>query len=187
MAPSHYLNHCWNIVNWTLGKKLHWNFNRNSNIFIQEIVFKNVVCKMASILSRPQWVNAEQYLQSKIDQTWCRSSHKFVHLVRHLCVIETGKIFIVLGKMYFLNISKAGFHSLFEIYMHLLAIHVMMAFPRNTSRPRHNVIFRWVFLNENIRISINISLKIIARGPINNNPALVQIMAWCQPGDKPLS
>ena len=48
-APSHYLNHCWNIVNWTLGNKLQWNFNRNSNIFIQENAFENVVCKMASI------------------------------------------------------------------------------------------------------------------------------------------
>ena len=48
-APSHYLNHCWNIVNWTLGNKLQWNFNRNSNIFIQENALENVVCKMASI------------------------------------------------------------------------------------------------------------------------------------------
>ena len=55
-APSHYLNQCWNIVNWTLRNKLQWTFNRNSNIFIQEIAFENVVCKMASILSRPQYV-----------------------------------------------------------------------------------------------------------------------------------
>ena len=55
-VPSHYLNQCWNIVNWTVRNKLHWNFNRNSNIFIQEIAFENVVCKMASILYRPQWV-----------------------------------------------------------------------------------------------------------------------------------
>ena len=47
--PSHYLNHCWNIVNWTLGNKLQWNFNRNSNIFIKENTFENVVCEMASI------------------------------------------------------------------------------------------------------------------------------------------
>ena len=47
--PSHYLNHCWNIVNWTLGNKFQWNFNRNSNIFIQENAFENVVCEMASI------------------------------------------------------------------------------------------------------------------------------------------
>ena len=47
--PSHYLNQCWNIVNWTLGNKLQWNFNQNSNIFIQENAFENGVCEMASI------------------------------------------------------------------------------------------------------------------------------------------
>ena len=49
MAPSRYLNHCWNIVNLNLGNKLQWNFNPNSNIFIQENAFENVVCEMASI------------------------------------------------------------------------------------------------------------------------------------------
>ena len=57
-APSHYLNQCWNIVNWTLRNKLQWNFNWNSNIFIQENALENVVCEMASILSRPQCVNS---------------------------------------------------------------------------------------------------------------------------------
>ena len=47
---------CWNIVNWTLGNKPQWNFNRNSNIFIQENEFESVVWKMAAILSRPQCV-----------------------------------------------------------------------------------------------------------------------------------
>ena len=45
-------NYCWNIVKWNL----EWNFNRNSNIFIQENAFQNVVWEMASILSRPQCV-----------------------------------------------------------------------------------------------------------------------------------
>ena len=44
-----------------------------------------------------------------------------------------------------------------------------------------------IFLNENVCISIMISLKFVHRGPINNIPELVQIMAWCRPGDKPLS
>ena len=43
------------------------------------------------------------------------------------------------------------------------------------------------FLNENVRISIKISLKFVPKGPINNNPSLVQIMAWRRLGDKPLS
>ena len=55
-APSHYLNSCWNIVNWILRNKFPWNFNRYSNIFIQENAFENGVCEMASILSRPRCV-----------------------------------------------------------------------------------------------------------------------------------
>ena len=46
---------------------------------------------------------------------------------------------------------------------------------------------RCIFLYEDIWISINISLKCIPKGQINNIPALVQIMAWRRPGDKPLS
>ena len=35
--------------------------------------------------------------------------------------------------------------------------------------------------------SIKISMKFVPKGPINNIPALVQIMAWRRPGDEPLS
>ena len=47
--------------------------------------------------------------------------------------------------------------------------------------------FSNAFLNENVQIPIKILLKFVPRGPINYIPALVQIMAWCRPGDKPLS
>ena len=63
----------------------------------------------------------------------------------------------------------------------------------NTLRPgqngRHFVddTFKRIFLNENVRISIKISLKFASKGPINNIPTLVQIMAWRRPGGKPLS
>ena len=61
----------------------------------------------------------------------------------------------------------------------------------NTLRPRQNGrlfpddIFKLIFLNENIWILIKNSLKFIPRGPINNILALVQVMAWCWPGNKP--
>ena len=42
------------IVNWTPRNKFQWKVNRNSNIFIEENTFENVVCEMLSILSRPQ-------------------------------------------------------------------------------------------------------------------------------------
>ena len=62
-----------------------------------------------------------------------------------------------------------------------------------TLRPRQNDcqfaddIFNWIFFNENISISIKISLKFVHRVPVNITPALVQIMAWRRPGAKPLS
>ena len=63
----------------------------------------------------------------------------------------------------------------------------------NTLRPRQNGrrfaddTFERIFLNENVRISINISLKFVPRGSIDNIATLVQVMAWRRPGDKPLS
>ena len=63
----------------------------------------------------------------------------------------------------------------------------------NTLRPRQicchfaDDIFKSIFFNENIRISLKISLKFVPNFRINNITALVQIMAWYRPGDKPLS
>ena len=47
-------------------------------------------------------------------------------------------------------------------------------------------IFKRIFVNENFIIPIQISLKFVPRSPIDNRPALVQLMAWRRPGDKPL-
>ena len=54
----------------------------------------------------------------------------------------------------------------------------------NTLRPTQNGrhfpydIFKCIFLNESVWISIKIPLKFVYKVPINNIPALVQIMAW---------
>ena len=69
----------------------------------------------------------------------------------------------------------------------------MIALSLNTLRPKQNGrhsaddIFKCIFLNENEWIWLKISLKFVPKGPMNNIPALVQIMAWRRPGDKPLS
>ena len=63
----------------------------------------------------------------------------------------------------------------------------------NTLRPRQNGrhfaddILKWIFLNDNAWVSIKIQLKCVSKGPNYIIPALVQIMAWHRPGDKPLS
>ena len=48
-------------------------------------------------------------------------------------------------------------------------------------------IFICILMNERFCIMIKVLLKFVPKGPINNIPALVQIMAWRRPGDKPLS
>ena len=63
----------------------------------------------------------------------------------------------------------------------------------NTLRPRQNCrhfaddIFKCIFLNENVLISLKVQLKFVPNVRINNNPALIQIMDWHRPGDNPLS
>ena len=63
----------------------------------------------------------------------------------------------------------------------------------NSVKPRQNGrcftydTFKCIFFNENVKIAIKISLKFVSKGPIHNISALVQIMAWRRPGDKPLS
>ena len=79
LAPNHYLNQWWNIVNWTLRNNLQWNFNWNSNIFIRKNALENVVCEMASILSRPQCVNKPSHIShflgsGKVKVAWLASA-----------------------------------------------------------------------------------------------------------------
>ena len=63
----------------------------------------------------------------------------------------------------------------------------------NTLRPRQkgrhfpDDIFKFIFLNENVLISMKISLKFVPGVWINNILVLGQIMAWCRLGNKPLS
>ena len=62
----------------------------------------------------------------------------------------------------------------------------------NTFRPIQNGshfaddTFKCIFVKENVRIFIKLSVQFVPRGPVNNIPALVQIIARRRPGDKPL-
>ena len=86
------------------------------------------------------------------------------------------------------------FKDLFLLNRLLLASSMSnWAYIFNTLRLRQNGhhfpdnILKCIFLNESVWILIYISPKFVLEGPINNIPALFQIMAWHQPGDKPLS
>ena len=90
---------------------------------------------------------------------------------------------------------QASSHYLNQCWSRSLSPNDIITRPQcvNTLRPRQNGrhfaddIFKCIFLNENVWIPIKISLKFVPQGPINKIPALVQIMAWRRPSDKPLS
>ena len=45
--------------------------------------------------------------------------------------------------------------------------------------------FKSIFLNENYCIVLQISLEFVPGGLIDAKSKLVQVMAWCQTGNKP--
>ena len=64
---------------------------------------------------------------------------------------------------------------------------VNSSLPGQNGRHFADDIFRRIFVNEKVCILIKFSLKFVPNGPIDNDPALVWIMAWRRIGDKPLS
>ena len=104
------------------------------------------------------------------------------------------------------NKTKASLHNLQAYFCKLvyrkknkknpikICLSLLTSFPAfNTLRRRQNErhfaddVFKCIFLNDNVWISLNISPKFVPKGPINNIPALVQIIVWRRSGNKPLS
>ena len=67
-APNYYLHQRWVIVSWTLRKKLQWNFNQTTTIFILENWSENIVCEMVAILSIGIWVWITEESQVSLHQ-----------------------------------------------------------------------------------------------------------------------
>ena len=97
-------------------------------------------------------------------------------LIRHL---ETNFSEILIGiqtfsfKKMHLKMSSAKWRPF------CIGLNVLTHFPLNKMvASLTDNIFKCIFLNENHIIPIQISLKFIPRSPIDNKPALVQVMAW---------
>ena len=84
-------------------------------------------------------------------------------------------------------VCKCHRNSHSRLRCHTVAYHINSSLPGQNVHHFADDIFKCIFLNENIWISIKISLKFVPNVSINNIPALVQIMAWRRPGAKPLS
>ena len=73
-------------------------------------------------------------------------------------------------------------------WMRLHNIHTLQVLkPRRSRRHFAGDIFKYIFLNGNVWISIKFHWNFFPKGPSNNIPALAQIMAWRRQGTKPLS
>ena len=90
----------------------------------------------------------------------------------------TQSLPVALGRFHMSNVSTV-------LYIDFMIINILRL--RKNGRHFTDAIFKCIFLNENVWVHIGFSLKFVPNGPINNIPALVQIMAWRCPGDKPLS
>ena len=95
----------------------------------------------------------------------------------------------------FTNCHSIYEHVTFHLFMHAVVgkvyvwnFHICFNTLRPSQNGRHfpDDIFKYIFLNENVWFSRQMSLKFVPKVPINRIPALVQIMAWHRPGDKPL-
>ena len=99
---------------------------------------------------------------------------------------------LILGILWYIYFQSRTKHKSGSLMRHILSQNIIMwgnqhieaetkwpPFPR-----RH---FQMHCFNENVCISIKISLKFVPKGPFDKIPALVQIMAWRRPGDMPLS
>ena len=85
------------------------------------------------------------------------------------------------------------YHKIPVVMLRIMAFEFWFYPDFNTLRPRQNGshfaddIFKCIFLNENVWISINISFKFVPQSPLHNISALIEILAWRRPGDKLLS
>ena len=104
--------------------------------------------------------------------------------------LKAIKLFWLSGSVK-LNLWGCCSKSMYNFCINMEFMLMMLRFRTlfNTLGPRQNGRHfpNDISLNENVWISNKISLKFIPKGPINNIPALVQIMAQRRPGDKPLS
>ena len=106
------------------------------------------------------------------------SRHKIEHEVKTDLCISWGRISCTCSISLWRN----------EEIMYFLHNYFIINTLRLRQDGRHfpDDIFQYIFLNENVWILINISMKFLPKGPNNNNPSLFQVMAWRRSGDKPL-
>ena len=132
-----------------------------------------------------KWFNRQCTYQATTKHTKSRLQFTYVFTVSGLPANIVGKNTQLL--------RRNGVLTWLHIYHIACLLGGVQVSTLNTLRPRQNGrhfadnILMCIFLNENVWIPIEMSLKFVPKGPISNIPALVEIMDWGCSGDKPLS
>ena len=148
-------------------------------------------------ITRTQWVrNHSRYLMSGIEMNWINAWIEYIPCMSFICFTQWCLTLSYgirsLCQLWFRQWLVALWHQAITwTNVHLSSLinticwtwHISVTPSRclnfNTLRLRQNGrhfvddILKSIFLNENVWISIEISLKFVPKGPINNIPALV--------------
>ena len=150
-----------------------------SCIFIAEYITIWIVhCVLAGSYLVPWWGKSLGNFFANIEFSYKVKwvYQHFYHEISWYCICHFKKCRLIVKKC-----------SRSLIYLGLMSHSFKTLRPRQSGRHFPDDIFKCIFFNENGRIFIEISLKFVPKVPINNIPALGQIMAWRRPGNKPLS
>ena len=112
------------------------------------------------------------------------SEELYFFTVRNCVFLQWGIVFFYSEELCFFTVRNCVQHHSDVIWA---------SWRLNTLRPRWNGrhfaddTFKRFFLNKNVCNSLKNSLKFVPKVRVNSIQALVQVMAWRRPGDKPLS
>ena len=140
---------------------------------------------MPAILSRPHCVKTKdlcltlhekQHNSPQGYPSWDTYLHRSTHVIMTLPLVTSGQLV-------YISCESDSTH----IFLNKCSV-ALTHWGRDKMAAISQTTFQnGFFFNENVYISITFSLNFVPRVPINNIPALVQIMAWRRSGDKPLS
>ena len=174
----------WNWTSRPIKPKINRNFNSAKMHVWSKLGHPNFKQWCVIVWKGSKW--GSDYFQVKFDlESQGQSLSKAIGILTK--VFCTSTLVILVWTDYKLSCGQAGaWHA--GAYTQTQATTIFKTLrTRQDGRHFADDIFRRIFLNENIEISIEISLKVVPNGPINNIPALVQVMAWRRPGDKPFT
>ena len=110
-----------------------------------------------------------------------------LHPVRYLSTLTTFCVATPSVRCVHCTEGSALLLLIFLLWVFCFFLHIYVSLTRQNCRHFADDIFKCIFLNKGIWISFKSSFKFVSMVRFNNIPALVLIMAWRRPGDKPLS